>query len=141
MAENGSPAIKALNDEIAAVEKAQAPTQKQIAELEAQLTEGAEIIARNRAAIDLLTGKTRVSSPARSRASRGPRAPQASAGEREHAVTAALAENASEGLNGTQLAELLGVSPATARSTLEAMVEAGTIKRTGERRGTKYFPA
>jgi len=53
-------------------------------------------------------------------------------------VTAALARDASEGLNGTELAELLGVTAATVRKTLEEMVEAGTIKRTGEKRGTKY---
>jgi DNA-binding transcriptional ArsR family regulator len=64
------------------------------------------------------------------------RAPQASAEERAEAVTKALA--GSEGMNGTQLAELLGVTPSTVRKTLEPMVEAGTIKRTGEKRGTLY---
>ncbi len=137
----GSAAIVALEQEIAAIEKAQEPTQQKIRELQAQLIEGANIIARNRAAIDILNGKTPVSSQAPSRARRGARAPQASSEEREHAITAALAQNASDGLNGTELAEAMGVSPATARKTLDGMVTAGTIKKTGERRGTKYFPA
>jgi len=133
MAKTGSPAIKALEDEIAAVEKAQEPTQKQIAELQAALVEGQEIVARNRAAIDVLTGKTSVRAPSRARA---PRA-QSRSEDREMAIAQALP--GSEGMNGTELAELLGVTPTTARKTLEAMVEAGTIKRTGSRRGTKYF--
>lgn len=137
----GSPAIKALEDEIAAVEKSQEPTRKQIAELQGQLIEGQDIIARNRAALDILNGRTRVGSTTPSRATRGPRAPQASEGERAAAVMAALAQNASDGLNGTELAEIMGVSPATARKALDGMIEAGTIKRTGEKRGTKYFPA
>ena len=136
MAKNGSPAIKALEDEIAAIEKAQDPTRKQIAELEAQLVEGQQIIARNRAAIDLLTGKTRVG--AAPRASRGTRA--SSAEGREDKIIAALGQKP-DGMNGTELAEAIGASPATARKVLDAMVEAGTIKRTGERRGTKYLPA
>jgi len=36
----------------------------------------------------------------------------------------------------------MGVSPATARKALfDGVLTAGTITKTGERRGTKYFPA
>jgi DNA-binding Lrp family transcriptional regulator len=44
-------------------------------------------------------------------------------------------------MNGSALADAIGTSAATARKALEAMIEAGTIKRTGEKRGTRYLPA
>ena len=144
----GSPAIKALEDEISAIQKAQEPTRAKIIAiheeaatkanaLEAELDEGAAIIARNRAAIDLLTGKTRIGSAPRAR--RSPRS-SVSAEGREDKIVEVLGQNP-DGMNGVQLAEAIGVSAATARKTLDAMVAAKTIERTGEKRGTKYLPA
>src|SRR4051812_1943890 len=62
--QTGSPAIKALEDEIASIEKAQQPTREKIRELENELVEGQAIIARNRAAFDVLNGNVAVASGA-----------------------------------------------------------------------------
>lgn len=141
-ASNGSPAIKALEDESAAIEKAQEPTRKKIAELEAELVEGQAIIARNRQAIAILTGKMPVAVSGQRRAGRSRSKAEltADAGDREAKILE-IVGGTPQGLNGSQIAERLGTSPATARKALEELVSAGTIKRTGEKRGTKYLPA
>jgi hypothetical protein len=68
------------------------------------------------------------------------RAAEASAGDRERRIIEVLSQNP-DGLNGTALSKAVGVSPATGRKTLDAMVEARTITRTGARRATRYFAA
>ena len=136
-ASSGSPAIKALEDEIAAIEKAQEPTRKKIAELEAELVEGREIIARNRQAIAILTGKTPVTTGQR----RVGRTRSTGSPEDREAKIVEIIKGGPQGLNGSDIAGLLGTSPATARKALDELVSAGKIKRTGEKRGTKYLPA
>ena len=59
---------------------------------------------------------------------------------RQAKILEALSQNASEGLNGATLASTVGASPATVRKDLEALEADNKVKRTGERRGTKYFP-
>lgn len=141
VASTSSPAIKALEDEIAAVEKAQQPTRKKIADLEAELVEGEQIIARNRQALAILTGKTPVAVSARNPArSRSKAQLSADSEGREHRIIEVLGQNP-DGMTGKALSETLGVAYQTAKKNLDVLVEAGTIKRTGEKRGTKYLPA
>jgi predicted HTH transcriptional regulator len=72
-------------------------------------------------------------------ATRAPRAPSAAPEEISAKITELVTQNP-DGLNGTQIAEHLGVSAATARKYLDGLISAGSIKRTGEKRGTKYVP-
>jgi uncharacterized coiled-coil protein SlyX len=136
MAKNGHPAIKALEDEIAAVEKAQAPTRAQIAELESQLTEGQQIIARNRAAIDVLSGNVSFASAApRTRARRSSGGLTASQID-DNAIVSVV--GAHQPVGASAIGAEVGASGNALSLKLRAMVEAGVLSKQGERRATKY---
>lgn len=130
---NGHPAIKALEDEIAAVEKAQQPTRNQLAELEAQLVEGQQIIARNRAAIDVLNGNVSVASgPPRRRSSGARTASQID----ENAIVTFI--GAHQPVGASQIGQHVGASGNPLSMKLKSMVESGVLTKQGERRATKY---
>jgi hypothetical protein len=82
---------------------------------------------------------------ARSAVSRGTSSTAArsteSAEARQAKILEALSQNAADGVNGATLASTVGASPATVRKDLEQLEADNKVKRTGERRGTKYFPA
>ncbi len=135
---SGSPAIKVLEDEIASVENAQDPTRNQIAELEAQLIEGQQIIARNRAAIALLTGRTPLpTAPSRRSSSRSPGTPP----EARAAAILTFVKAQSGGTTAKAIAEDLEISTNTLNQTLAPMLAAGALRSEGERRGRKIFAA
>lgn len=131
------PAIRAMEDEIAAIEKQQEPTRKQIAELEAQLVEGQQIIARNRAAIDVLNGNVALgttATPTRRRRSSSGGVTASQIDERRIIDTVA----ANGWTKANVIAEAVGVSGNPLSLKLRAMVEDGKLKRRGERRATEY---
>jgi uncharacterized coiled-coil protein SlyX len=134
---NGHPAIKALEDEIAAVEKAQQPTRDQIAELEAQLVEGQQIIARNRAAIDVLNGNVSIASGApRTRARRSSGTGLTVSQIDENAIVTFV--GAHQRVGASQIGQHVGASGNALSLKLRAMVESGVLTKQGERRATKY---
>jgi uncharacterized coiled-coil protein SlyX len=133
----GHPAIVALESEIAAVEKAQAPTRAQIAELEGQLTEGQQIIARNRAAIDVLSGNVTIASAApRTRARRSSGTGLTASQIDERAVVDFIGAN--QPIGASPIGQHVGASGNALSLKLRAMVESGVLTKQGERRATKY---
>ena len=134
---NGHPAIKALEDEIAAVEKVQEPTRDQIAALEAQLVEGQQIIARNRAAIDVLNGNVSVASgAARTRARRSSGGGLTASQIDDRAIVTFV--GAHQPVGAMQIGQEVGASGNPLSLKLKSMVENGVLTKQGERRATKY---
>jgi hypothetical protein len=133
---NGHPAIKALEDEIAAIEKAQDPTRKKIAELQSQLVEGQQVIARNRAAISLITGKTAPPAGPTRRSSR--RSPGTPPEERESAIVS-FVQSQPSGTTAKAISDALGISTNTLSQTLAPMFESGTLRSEGQRRGRRIL--
>lgn len=132
---NGHPAIKALDDEIAAVEKAQQPTRDKISALEAELVEGQQIIARNRAAIDVLNGNVSLASGApRARRGRGA-GPTASQIDQNAVVTFV---GAHQPVGASQIGAHVGASGNPLSMKLKSLVDNGVLTKQGERRATKY---
>ena len=141
---SGSPAIKALEDEIAAIEKAQQPTRDQIRELESQLVEGQQIIARNRAAIDVLSGNVAVASGSGGRRSGGGAARQSRGGSGRLTASQISEDRIVEFVRSNQpvgaaaIGDHVGASGNALSVKLRAMVDKGRLSKQGEKRATKY---
>jgi Fic family protein len=128
-----------INEAAEKLERRYAEIQEQLAPLRNEEREVAEAIHRIVGSYPQGYSAGTVSRPrATTRSTGSTSATSIPEGEREAKVIEALSQNA-QGLNGTEIANVLGVTAATARKWLDPMVEAGTIKREGERRATKYF--
>lgn len=147
-----SPAIKALEDEIAAIEKAQQPTQDaiqkvkddaaaEVARLTSELTDGQGVIDRNRAAIALLEGKTPFASSSGKRALRSSNPNAVPADQREEVALKAIRDGGAGGVNGTVVRQALGVSEQTSAKTIRSLLDSGKVKSQGERRSRKLIAA
>jgi hypothetical protein len=143
------PAIKALEDEIAAVEKAQQPTHDAIAKIEAdaraavakrqaELREGEAVIARNRAAIDVLNGNVTVASPGRRSGRRTPSGPTASQID-ESAILRFVKSNGPVG--ASEIGRHVGASGNPLSTKLKRMSDDGKLTYRGERRQRVYSAA
>lgn len=111
---------------------------KQIAQLEAQLIEGQQIIARNRAAIALLTGRTPLPTALSRRSSRSPGTPPEA---RESAILTFVKSQSDVGTTAKAISDELGISTNTLNQTLTPMLATGALRSEGERRGRKIFAA
>ena len=64
-----------------------------------------------------------------------------SADEREQRILQLVNSAGNEGVTGKQVAEEIGVSPATAAKSVNDLIDAGKIKSQGERRSRRLMPA
>jgi predicted HTH transcriptional regulator len=122
--DNGSPAIKALREEIAAIEKAQQPTHDKIAALQQELEEGQAIIARNEAAIAVLEGNVTIASPRSATRTPSGRSPRGS-------VTDAIMRTVGErpGVSAAEVANVTGAKKQTVTSALQKLAADGRLEK------------
>ena len=113
---------------------------KEQAKLQSQVDKPSAKIARVDAQLAALDGKkpgrTKAvtgSKPRKRRKKRG-----AAAGVKADAVLGVLSKNKGKALLRAEVAAALGVDSGKVGTTLAALLAAGKIKRTGERRGTRY---
>lgn len=125
-----------LNDAAEKLEARFSEIQGEIAPLREEEREVAEAI--NRLVGSYPQGYNgRSSTPSGSR--RAPRSPGTPAEDREAAIIAFIAQHP-EGTTAKALADELGISSNTLNQTLAPMLETGSVRSEGERRGRKLLP-